>query len=124
MISPSTLTTAGGALPSGTENVMILCNNCIGNGGTVLDNLRWYDPAGASLIIPASSRFVNGTPHITRTFLNNVTLVIPTFNDSYDGTYTCGRVSTGLIEPPNAAVNLTIDSELIINTINYLYAVV
>ena len=123
MISPSTLTTAGGALPSGTENVMILCNNCIDGNGTVVDNLRWYDPAGTSLIVPTNSRFIPGTPHITRTTLNNLTLVIPTFNDSYDGIYTCGNVSNGLTEPPNAAVNLTIGGELIINTINYLCAV-
>ena len=126
IISPSTLTTAGRTfiLPSGTENVMILCDYCIYGHGIVLDNLRWYDPAGTSLVIPANSRFIAGTPHVTRTVLNNVTLVIPTFNDSYDGIYTCGNVSNGLTEPPNAAVNfLTINSELMINTINYLYAV-
>ena len=123
VISPTTLTTTGGTLPSGTENVMILCNNCIDGDGTVLDNLRWYDPAGTSLVIPGGNGYMAGAPHITRTVLNNVTLVIPTFNDCYDGIYTCGRIRSGLTEPPNAAVNLTIGGKSIINAIKYLYVV-
>ena len=52
---------------------------------------------------------------------NNVTLVIPTFNDSYDGTYNCGiRVSDTEFTSPSAAVTLTI-CELMINTVSYLY---
>ena len=39
----------------------------------------------------------------------NVILVIPTFNDSYDGTYTCGRnaADRSALTPPTADVSLT-----------------
>ena len=48
-------------------------------------------------------------------------MVIPTFNDSYDGTYTCGRnaADRSALSSPIAEVTLTI-SELMINTISCL----
>ena len=51
----------------------------------------------------------------------DVTLVIPTFTDSYDGTYNCGiRITNTECTSSSAAVTLTI-GELMINTISYLY---
>ena len=108
-INPTTLTTAGGVLASGTENVMIQCN-CTDDDGTVVNPVRWYDPDGTRLLVSGYSNYVAGTPYYRREPDNtNIALVIPTFNDSYDGTYTCGgRVSYGLPGPPNAVVILTI----------------
>ena len=115
-INPTTLTTAGGALASGTENVMILCNCTYGNG-TVVDIVRWYNPDGIQLFLLSSDSYIPGTPHYTRLVDDsntNIILVIPTFNDSYDGTYTCGRrVSSTQVGTPNTAVTLTIVGELI-----------
>ena len=109
-INPTTLTAAGGVLASGTENVTIQCNNCTDGNGT-LDRVRWYDPAGTKLFGQTNTNYVPGTPYFTRVddAENDITLVIPTFNDSYDGIYTCGeRVGEGeLPGPPNAAVTLT-----------------
>ena len=112
-ISPTTLTAIGGVLRNGTENVMIRCT-CSDDGGGVITTVRWYGPNG---IIPRSGTddFIAGAPHhIRRSGDNdnrNITLVIPTFTDSYDGNYTCGRRSGDILVPPMTAVNLTIDGE-------------
>ena len=116
-INPTTLTTAGGVLPNGTENVMIRCN-CSESDGSVITNARWYGPDG---IIPrmGTSDFIAGAPHHTRAsgdrFNRNITLVIPTFNDSYNGNYTCGRRDSNtdnLPLPPTFTVSLIIGGEL------------
>ena len=62
---------------------------------------------------------MDGSPYyILNNLITNVTLVIPTFSDSYAGTYNCGiRVNDTEF---NAAVTLTI-GELMINTVSYLY---
>ena len=116
-INPTTLTAAGGVLANGTENVMIRCNNCT-DGNRTLDRVRWYDPDRTRLMYISpwnASYYVAGTPHFTRVNYadNDVILVIPTFNDSYDGTYICGeRVDEGQLPgQPNAAVTLTIDGK-------------
>ena len=117
-INPNTLTIAGGVLSSGTVNVMIRCNNCTDGDGTVLSRVRWYDPGGNKLLRPRNNYYVHGTPHFTKVNNtdNDIILVIPTFNDSYDGIYTCGeRVTKGLPGPPNAVVTLTIAGKLMIH---------
>ena len=117
-INPTTLTTAGGVLASGTVNVMIQCN-CTDDDGTVVDMVRWYDPDGTRLIVSTHNRYVAGTPYYRREPDNtNIVLVIPTFNDSYDGTYTCGgKFNIGPPDLPNAAVDLTIDGKLLIHVL-------
>ena len=92
-LNPTTLTATGGALPNGTMNVMIQCN-CTNDDGTVVSLVRWYDPDGTRLFSKESNRFDASAPHFTRVndgSDTHVILVIPTFNDSYDGTYTCGK---------------------------------
>ena len=115
-INPTTLTAAGGVLASGTENVMIQCNCTYGNG-TVVNMVRWYDPDGTRLIINTNNKYVTGSPYYSREPDDtNTALIIPTFNDSYDGTYYCGRrFSRGPPQPPNAVVNLTIGGKLLIH---------
>ena len=113
-INPTTLTATGGVLASGTENVVIQCN-CTDDNGTV-DRVRWYDPDGTRLLLSYHYNYVPGTPYFRKAPNNaNVALVIPKFNDSYDGTYYCGgRFNKGPPDPPNAAVNLTIGGKLLI----------
>ena len=108
-INPTNLTTAGGVLAIGTVNVTIQCN-CTDDDDTIVDPVRWYDPDGTRLLVDTNSRYVAGTPYYRRAPDDtNIILVIPTFNDSYDGIYACGgRVSRGLPGPPNGAVYLTI----------------
>ena len=127
-LSPTTLTATGGALPSGTMNVRIQCNCAERNGGAV-DVVRWYDPAGTRLVSSRNTgKFDGNVPHFTRVNVGNdrnVVLVIPTFNDSYDGRYICGRdaADRSALTPPTANVTLTI-SELMINTVICVYTVV
>ena len=120
-LNPTTLTATGGALVNGTTDVRIQCV-C-----TVTDNdqrVRWYDSNTQFLTQFGRVDHVAGTPYYIPNNPNsntNVTLVIPTFTDSYDGTYNCGiRVTDTQFTSPSAAVTLTI-GELMINTVSYLY---
>ena len=114
-INPTTLTTAGGVLPNGTENVMIRCN-CSEDDGSVITSIRWYKPDGSIVPRIGTNSHIAGAPHITRpsgdSDNRNITLVIPTFNDSYDGNYICGRRSGDNLVPPITAVSLTIGGKL------------
>ena len=119
-INPTTLTAAGGVLASGTENVMIKCNCTDDDDGMVVDPVRWYDPDGTRLFTSSSNRYVPGTPYYRRAPDDTIIiLVIPTFNDFYDGTYTCGR-KVNYYPPgaPNAIINLTIGSKLIVQVVS------
>ena len=125
-LNPITLTATGGALPNGTMNVMIQCN-CTNDDGTVVGIVRWYDPAGTRLFNPYNNRFDASIPYYTRVNDSNthVILVIPTFNDSYDGTYKCGnRQGESNVGPgsPNVAVTLTI-GEVIVSNLCSIYCV-
>ena len=87
--------------------------------------VRWYDINGNFLVQSThTTEYVAGSPYFIPNNPNgntNVTLVIPTFNDSYDGTYYCGiYISNTEFTSPSAAVTLTI-GELMINTVSYLY---
>ena len=117
-INPTTLTAAGGVIPNGTENVMIRCS-CSEYDGSVITSVRWYKPDGNIVPRSETDSFIAGAPHYTRpsgdSDNRNVTLVIPTFNDSYDGNYICGRRSSGNLVPPITAVSLTIGGELFTN---------
>ena len=122
-VIPTTLTAAGGVLASGTKNVMIQCN-CTDDDGVVVDPVQWYDPDGTRLVSTQNSQYMVGTPYymsVVESDESNIILVIPTFTDSYVGTYTCGRmVDSGLPGSPTATVNLTIGGELMINIFIYI----
>jgi len=107
-INPTTLSSAGGTLPNGTESVMIHCN--CPDDGKKINRVRWYGPDGNRL---RSRRFNKDIPYFERvTDRNdtNIILVIPIFTNSFVGVYTCGKkLNERQAGPPNAAVNLTID---------------
>ena len=120
-LNPTTLTATGGALPNGTTDVRIQCV-CPVTGS---QRVRWFDINTNFIIGQSNANYVAGSPYYIRNNPNgadnDVTLVIPTFTDSYDGTYNCGiRVNNTYFTSPSAAVTLTI-GELMINTVSYLY---
>ena len=126
-INPTTLTAGGGVLANGTENVTILCN-CTANGVEV-EFVRWYRD-GYQLVTFNNKNYMAGSPYYTRPYPHGdiypdnryITLVIPIFTDSYDGTYTCGRRLDDLqLGTPNVSVDLTISEigELMSNTVSY-----
>ena len=118
-VNPTTLTATGGALVNGTIDVMFRCV-C---SGTEIGVARWYDPSGNIIVTETSERYVAASPYYVRNSVRDASLVIPTFTDSYDGTYNCGiRVTDTSFTSPSAAVTLTI-GELMINTVSYLYVV-
>ena len=123
-LSPTTLTATGGAIVYGTMNVRIRCS-CTESDGTAVNTVRWFDPDGTRLVsVQNTAQYNPNAPHFTRVNTNSdrdVILVIPTFNDSYNGTYTCGRnvANRSQLTGPTADVTLTI-SELMVNTIIYL----
>jgi len=106
--SPSNLTATGGVLVDGTQNVMIECE-CVDDNGRRLRKIRWFFPD--TTIVAKQINPPDGAPYR----INNnrlQTLVIPTFGDSYDGTYTCG-VSEDETYPPNplTVISLTLPGE-------------
>ena len=105
-INPTTLTAAGGILDIGTVNVTIQCN-CIYGNGTIIPNLRWYNPNGTKLRFNTHYRYVVGTPYYRRELERNFVLIIPIFSDSNNGIYTCGmRVKEYPPGAPNATITL------------------
>jgi len=119
--SPDHLTVDGKELPDTTQKVMIECR-CVDDKNTSLSRVRWF--GHNNIRIMSQSDTPTGAPY----FINKksgrlATLVIPTFNDSYDGTYTCGM---GTEYPPNpiTSITLTLAGEkyhmLNINTIMYI----
>ena len=64
----------------GTKNVTIQCS-C-----SNVNDLKWFGP---NTIIDET--FLPDAPYFTKNFDDkNIVLIIPTFNDSYDGNYSCG----------------------------------
>ena len=91
-INPTNLTISSGVLSVafGMENLTIQCN-CSNVIDMILDPVRWFDTNGLRVIQQTNESYVHGNPYFTKTSNDrNVVLVIPTFNDSYDGIYSCG----------------------------------
>ena len=122
-LNPTTLTATSGAIVNGTMDVRIQCV-CTGSSGAI----RWYDINTNLLTATTNPNYMDGSPYYIRNNPNgadnDVTLVIPTFTDSYDGTYNCGiRDTDTSFTSPSAAVTLTI-GELMINTVSYFYVAI
>ena len=91
-----TLTTAGGAsLLYGTQNVTIYClsfrNNVI--SGTV----QWFFPNGDPVRTQDHEQYQPGSPYYRNVIPSQ--LIIPSFVNPYNGTYSCGP-STDINDVP------------------------
>ena len=75
-LNPSFLLVDGG-INNGTSNVMINCD-CFNTGH---QQIRWYSPDKEEILAEPED-----LPYVTQ---EKGTLVIPIFNDSYQGTYYC-----------------------------------
>jgi len=106
--SPNNLTAAGGVLFNRTQNVTIECE-CVDDHGTQLMGVRWF--FFDATLVARQTDPPNGAPYCISANSGRLsTLVIPTFNDSYDGTYICGLGNT---YPPNplTTISLTLQGE-------------
>ena len=108
-IFPTTLTASGGRFADGTKNVEIQCI-CMDINGMASDYVQWYYPNGTRIFEKSHHKDIPGTPYYER-ILDNYVLVIPTFNGSYNGVYTCGVRNRSIYEEPRATVNLTLDGK-------------
>ena len=73
-------------VPNGAQNITITCY-CSNSFKERLDTVRWFFNETRILL---KHNVTKGHPYIV---LNEAlaTLIIPTFNNSYSGTYTCGN---------------------------------
>ena len=109
-MNPTSFITRGGVLPVpyGMQNVMIQCN-CSDVIGIALDPIRWFYSNGSII----DHQTDHGFPYFTRAPDDkNVVLVIPTFNDSYDGIYSCGFGKKFPPKEPNLDISLTFGESL------------
>ena len=88
--SLTTLTTDGGVLVNGTQNVTIYCLCMLGD--VVMDGARWFFPDSSQVRVQAHADYQPGGPY----YLNILPtpLIIPNFINPYDGTYRCGPSSS------------------------------
>ena len=97
--SLSYLTTDGGVIIDGTQNVIIYCLCMINN--IVIGGARWFFPNGDRVRVQSPSR--PGSPY----FINNIPtpLIIPSFVHPYDGAYSCGP---GYLSSDRDTITLTL----------------
>ena len=107
-INPANLTATGKvlAIAYGTENVMIQCN-CYNVNDEALSFIRWFDANGSRIRYKTHHKYVSGAIYLKRTTNYGAVLVLPIFNNSYDGIYTCGIGNKFPPKEPNIDINLT-----------------
>jgi len=83
--SLTTLSTAGGVITNGTQNVVIYCL-CM-RGHVVVPGARWFFPNYSQVRVPTFRGYISGSPY----YFNVIPtpLIIPTFVHPYNGTYKC-----------------------------------
>lgn len=90
--SPSSLTTEEGGLVNNTQNVEIDCS-CMDSNGAAIRNVRWLSPN--KLSIRTKDETIDGAPYSNLTGDETVAvLIVPNFNDTYSGRYTCTTGNT------------------------------
>ena len=86
----------------GMKNVRIHCNcTCSAVSGMVLSPIRWVDPHGRVIEKRNETNLIdiNGRYYFTENSNDrNVVLVIPVFNESYEGIYSCGFGNNSLLK--------------------------
>ena len=107
-INPTNLTATGKvlAIAYGTENVTIQCN-CFDVNEKALSSVRWFDSKGIRLRFQRHHKYAAGALHLIRTNNSGAILVIPIFNNSYDGIYTCGIGRNFPPKEPSIDISLT-----------------
>ena len=95
-LNPTFLPADGGVIYNGTSHVMIKCNCMNVDYGKV----TWHSPNKEE--IPLAHAVNKYLPYIIQ---DNGTLVIPVFNDSFQGTYYCG-VGNNSIFSANISITL------------------
>ena len=76
----------GGVLKDVTPNVTIDCS-CNDDNDTAIMELRWFFPDDSQVTIVTES--TPGSPYFVASSDTASTLIIPVFNDTYKGNYTC-----------------------------------
>ena len=106
---PTTRTASGGKFADGTNNVEIHCS-CTDVNNTASDYVQWYDPDGERVLEKLHHNYTPGIPYYEK-ILENYVLVIPTFNESYDGVYTCAAGNSYSYDESEATVDLKLDGK-------------
>ena len=84
-VNPPDLT--DGILNDGTPNVTIDCS-CSHNEGIAITKVKWFFPDGSRA--RSITKTSPGSPYVATSNSDTVsTLIIPVFDDTYKGNYTC-----------------------------------
>ena len=109
-LNPTTLTATGGVLPDGIENVIINCD-CVSVDSATINSIRWFNANGSRILIKQNTPA--GAPYFIVNPLGSITtLVIPIFNESYDGLYTCGDGNEFSRLSVMSTINITVQSKI------------
>ena len=87
------------------EEVKIQCS-CLYGNDMVMDPIHWFSPDGNRVTDQINSSFVD--PYSRNSDNGSIILIIPTFNDSNDGTYSCGFGKKFPPKKPNVYIDLSI----------------
>ena len=101
-VNPASLTSDRGVLNNGTLNVTIECR-CVDNKNRPIKNIKWFFQNGSQVLNISS--VPTGAPYLM-TNKKIAMLIIPVFNDTYKGNYTCGKGQKLQILSPNTAIQL------------------
>jgi len=86
----------------------------VDNSNVPLSPVRWFHPN--NMRISSQSNTPTGAPYyISSDNSRLATLVIPTFNDSYDGTYTC-RLNNNYPPNPMTTIDLTLAGKKLVGS--------
>ena len=109
-VNPASLTSSG-RVNNGT-NVMVQCS-CVDNENKSIRNIKWFFQNGSQLLDMKSVS--TGAPYLMIVnYRKTATLVIPMFNDTYKGNYTCGKGQKLPIDPPNGIIQLLLSGKILL----------
>ena len=103
-VKPANLTSDGGVLNNGTRDVTIECR-CMNRKNKLINGIKWFFQNG-SQVLNISSVPTDAPYLMTRNNERVAILIIPLFNDTYKGNYTCGKGKSLPIGSPNTTIQL------------------